>query len=301
MSKVIRSYEKQILLNNAYESWIQAIKNARNIKNGLVTLQYKKLFIATLHNAVELFLKQIMLNNTDYRVAKVKPSKLDKNGEPLKSYYQSTDLNDYFKNLSPDNRKNYFSIEFAELIEIHKEILSIWLAAGATYKPELKLLQKLRNDETHFYIEPEEFLTDAEFICLHNFMLDFNKILESADLLYIGNMPVAEENLLCFSDAPINNSNFSFELAVKSSPKVKTISDIINNQRFDYFIPPYELAECFEKEFSKEGISFDEAFSYIKSMLEYDFIDFIEENGTIEDEFGRAQEGFLGYILISIL
>ncbi len=66
MSKVIRGYEKQILLNNAYESWIQAIKNARNIKNGLVTLQYKKLFIATLHNAVELFLKQIMLNNTDY-------------------------------------------------------------------------------------------------------------------------------------------------------------------------------------------------------------------------------------------
>ena len=100
MGKILYGYENQILLKNAYASWVQAIKNARNIKNGFVTLQYKKTFIATLHNAVELFLKQLMLNQKDYRIAKVRAEKLDSNGEPLKSYYQSLDLNEYFKKLT---------------------------------------------------------------------------------------------------------------------------------------------------------------------------------------------------------
>lgn len=73
MTKIKHEKEKKILLKNAYESWIQAIKYARSIKSGLVTLQYKKLFVSTLHNAVELFLKQIMLDSLDYRIAKIKP------------------------------------------------------------------------------------------------------------------------------------------------------------------------------------------------------------------------------------
>ncbi len=64
-------FDNQILLDNAVDSWIQAIKNVDEIKNGLVTLKYKKAFISNLHNAVELFLKQIMLNQNDYSVVRI--------------------------------------------------------------------------------------------------------------------------------------------------------------------------------------------------------------------------------------
>ena len=33
MSKILRGYEKQILLNNAYESWIQAIASFQILVN----------------------------------------------------------------------------------------------------------------------------------------------------------------------------------------------------------------------------------------------------------------------------
>ena len=301
MAKIIRGYEKQILLKNAYQSWIQAIKNARDIKNGLVTLQYKKSFISTLHNAVELFLKQLMLNTQDYRVAKVKPTKLNKNGEPLKSYYQSQNLNEYFKNLTVEERKIYISIEFSELISIHKELLRNSLPSGSVYTTELQLLQRLRNDETHFYVDADEFLDSDEFILLHNFMISFNKILENEHLLPCTTMPIAEEQLLCFDDTPLDKAHFSFDNSVKNSPKVKVISKIINGECFKNFTPPYELAECFEDKFLENGISFDEAYSYIESMLDYDIINYIEEYGEIEDECGKIHTDILGYKILSNL
>ncbi len=42
------------------------------ILEGKATVEYDKHFISVLHNAVELFVKQLMLNNTDYRVIQFK-------------------------------------------------------------------------------------------------------------------------------------------------------------------------------------------------------------------------------------
>ena len=294
MGKILYGYENQILLKNAYASWVQAIKNARNIKNGFVTLQYKKTFIATLHNAVELFLKQLMLNQKDYRIAKVRAEKLDSNGEPLKSYYQSLDLNEYFKKLTIEIRKLYISIEFSELVQLHKDLLGTSLNAGTSYTTELKLLQRLRNDETHFYIEPDEFLTDIEFVTLHNFMVDFHKTLKAKNLIPSFDMPINEESLLCFSDTKITTS-FSFRGAVKKAPKVKAIAIILDNQLFRDFAPPYELAEIFEKDFLMKGISFDEAYCCIEAMFDYGLLDFQEEHSVTENEHGileRIDEGY---------
>ena len=62
---------KQILLDNAYEAWKNAILYHDKIKKGYSTLEYQKGFVSSLHNAVELFLKQIMLNNNDHDVDSV--------------------------------------------------------------------------------------------------------------------------------------------------------------------------------------------------------------------------------------
>lgn len=58
----------QILMDNALESWISAISYADAIVAGKVTLKYRKNFVASLHNATELFIKQRMLNIGDHSV-----------------------------------------------------------------------------------------------------------------------------------------------------------------------------------------------------------------------------------------
>lgn len=62
----------QILQNNAIEAWAMAIRYCDYILEGKATLEYRKHFVSVLHNSAELFIKQLMLNNTDYRVTQLK-------------------------------------------------------------------------------------------------------------------------------------------------------------------------------------------------------------------------------------
>lgn len=72
---------KHILQDNALESWTMAIKYSNFILNGKATLQYRKQFVSSLHNAVELFIKQLMLDNNDHRVCSVRKG-CDADGHP---------------------------------------------------------------------------------------------------------------------------------------------------------------------------------------------------------------------------
>ena len=56
------------------------------VKDGKATLQYQKNFVSSLHNAVELIMKQMMLNNNDHRVAFIKEPK-DEIDEKLSCEY----------------------------------------------------------------------------------------------------------------------------------------------------------------------------------------------------------------------
>ncbi len=62
----------KILIANARESWLQACIYSNLILHGYVTLQYKKMFVSTLHNSVELLMKQRMLDLNDYRIVKIR-------------------------------------------------------------------------------------------------------------------------------------------------------------------------------------------------------------------------------------
>ena len=50
---------KPVLMENAFEAWAAAIRFCDDIKDGKATLQYQKNFVSSLHNAVELIMKQI--------------------------------------------------------------------------------------------------------------------------------------------------------------------------------------------------------------------------------------------------
>lgn len=79
---------RPILMDNAFEAWAAAIRYCNDIKDGKATLQYQKNFVSSLHNAVELIMKQMMLNNNDHDVAFIKEPKdeIEKKLKLLQSY-----------------------------------------------------------------------------------------------------------------------------------------------------------------------------------------------------------------------
>ncbi len=231
---------KQILLENAYEAWCCAIKYADFLSQGYATLNIKKMFISTLHNAVELFFKQIMLNNNDHRVAGVKH--VDAAGEPLKSYYNSSDLNDYFSNLPTDIRKKFYSIEFKEFLEKSCNPICQYVPNEESHLPELRMLNKLRNDETHFFITDDDFLNDNEFETLFNLMIDLYPIFVKAYLFF--SVEAARRGLLYIDRSDMNRTefirkplrNFKYKNAVKNNGLTAWIRDISHKIRVAGFV-----------------------------------------------------------------
>lgn len=145
--------KNQILQNNALEAWAMAVRYCDYILEGKATLEYRKYFVSVLHNAVELFVKQLMLNNTDYRVTQLKKG-CNSDGQPAKDFYNSKDLNAYFSSLDEQTMRKFFSIEFNKMIDITNDLFSEYYAKndGTYVKSALLLLNKLRNNEMHFLL-----------------------------------------------------------------------------------------------------------------------------------------------------
>ena len=225
---------KQILLDNALESWAMAIHYCNEIICGKATLTNRKYFVTSLQNAVELFVKQYMLNVNDYRVAEVK--KYDADGEPLKSYLMSTDLNEYFRSRNANEMKSFFTLEFSKIREMHGKLFEEYYGQNpgkqAKVSEALNTLKKLRNDETHFYISAIEFLADTEFKELYNLMVVFYEILNHYHLfLHFG--PVqGKENRFAFNRLEI--SSFSYKKQVKNSAFVKELKNNIEGLEFPW-------------------------------------------------------------------
>lgn len=87
---------RQVLMENAFEAWAAAIRLSDEIKSGKCTLQYQKSFVSSLHNAVELFMKQMMLNNNDHSVAYIPKKNMEGNLDLQERYSCAKDLNRFF-------------------------------------------------------------------------------------------------------------------------------------------------------------------------------------------------------------
>lgn len=279
---------KKILLENALESWASAIYYCDEIIAGKATLANKKHFVNSLQNAIELFVKQQMLNVTDYRVAEVKHC--DSNGQPLKDYLSSTDLNQYFCNISTTDMDKFVSISFNDIIVIQKELFSEFYGDKGTYiTAELKTLKKLRNNETHFYISDIDFMSDKEFQDLHNMMIVFYEILQECDLLPYWGEAYAEYKKFKFNRKPL--TNFSYERQLKNSAFVKSLKENIekelffNNYRNESYSITEDIVYCSDK-YSESD--FNEIWAYIEMLMKYNMFKIEEvnipdelENGTI--------------------
>lgn len=269
---------KKILLENALESWASAIYYCDEIIAGKATLANKKHFVNSLQNAIELFVKQQMLNVTDYRVAEVKHC--DSNGQPLKDYLSSTDLNQYFCNISTTDRDKFVSISFNDIIVIQKELFSEFYGDKGTYiTAELKTLKKLRNNETHFYISDIDFMSDKEFQDLHNMMIVFYEILQEYDLLPYWGEAYAEYKKFKFNRKSL--TNFSYERQLKNSAFVKSLKENIekelffNNYRNESYSITEDIVYCSDK-YSESD--FNEIWAYIEMLMKYNMFKIEEVN-----------------------
>lgn len=269
---------KKILLENALESWASAIYYCDEIIAGKATLANKKHFVNSLQNAIELFVKQQMLNVTDYRVAEVKHC--DSNGQPLKDYLSSTDLNQYFCNISTTDRDKFVSISFNDIIVIQKELFSEFYGDKGTYIiNELKTLKKLRNNETHFYISDIDFMSDKEFQDLHNMMIVFYEILQEYDLLPYWGEAYAEYKKFKFNRKSL--TNFSYERQLKNSAFVKSLKENIekelffNNYRNESYSITEDIVYCSDK-YSESD--FNEIWAYIEMLMKYNMFKIKEVN-----------------------
>lgn len=277
--------QKKILLDNALVSWANAIRYCDQILAGKITLEVRKNFVSSLHNAVELFFKQIMLDNCDYRVAE--PRKIDANGEPAKGFYTATNLNAYFEKLDGATRNKFASIEFNNLFDLHKKLLANFLQPGTAFTVELQLLNKLRNNETHFYIGLDEYLTENEFCTLYNFMVAFYQVLHNYRLLPFWGEARPEHKKLCFDRSQL--SGFTYMGAVKRSPVVKTIEQIANGMEFEGYAPStaYEMASAIASEMEViTDIQFDELWEYIEVLDRLGMIELVQ---TGEDEYDNPE------------
>lgn len=267
----------KILIANARESWSQACIHSNLILDGYVTLQYKKMFVSTLHNSVELLMKQRMLDLNDHRIVKIR--KIDPNGEPAKSFYSATDLNNYFQtNGTKDSKEKplYYSIEFHDLRDLHKEIFKDYYDANPSevnlISNGLTVLEDLRNDETHFYVNDIDFMNGSKFKILQTFMIAFAKVLEFYNLL-----PTYAEGVTTkILPNPTIPERSDYRVFLKGNNDIKTIAAYLNGKACRGECTAFDIVDFlwFCSSFDKNTINcqYAEAISLMSGVVQYNLV-----------------------------
>lgn len=286
---------RPILLDNAIEAWKAAIRFCNDIKRGKATLQYQKNFVSSLHNAVELIMKQMLLNNNDHRVAEIRQPNNESEAKLLLDYFKATDLNYFFDTLPNESLSKFHTIGFEKLISLREKIFGHCLEQGEQGKllEGLQLLKRRRNDETHFMIRQGSFLSERDFCVLHNFMIKFYKImktwwptsdceLESNIFLYIDWFSlIKDDSIYRFDCEPLQD--FSYKDAVRNSRLAKEIAEILKENHLigAYDCSSFGIADDLRSELSVE---FDEIWTMVSMMKSLDLI----VVDKIQDEQGNT-------------
>lgn len=276
---------KRILIDNALESWKSAISYANDIMNGMATLKYRKNFVASLHNATELFIKQFMLDIGDHGVCKRISARRDPSGALQAKYDAATDLNAFFSSLSPTDAEKYRSEDYNVICRMTGTLFNTYYTVHpqdqAVVDDALTVLKDLRNNETHFFIDKWTFLTETEFAQLYNFMVVFYRILQEYNLLPFWGEPLGEYKKLEFVKTSL--TSFSYKDALLSSNVLRLIAEISNGVQLpcvddSSFSIAREIVEyCGSRAW--EG-RFDELWAQIETAMQYGLLtvdDVVEE------------------------
>lgn len=280
-----RSSLKQILTDNAELAWASALRYRDILLSGRDTLQNKKNFVSSFHNAIELYTKQLMIFNNDYRVIDIKND--EKDGHFAKEYFASENLDVFFTNLKKEELIKLRTCDFSKMPI--NEIYGQCKEKPIDPDGAIKLLTRLRNEETHFAFS-NEFMTDSEFIKLDRFLLRYYKILMDVGLLpkcfgrrksfinSIENRLVPNDNNRCNAQ-----KGFTFKKRLQEfgrcSFNKKFIEEIEGKSFESYGKDAFGITEAvyYQSEELSGKFSFEEIWDYIVSYLKYELIS-VEEN-----------------------
>ena len=144
-------------------SWEIAVHNCNLIFSGLTDLTQRKLFVSSFENALELGFKQMLLDLNDHSVI---PAKKNLDSTSWANYSSARDLNVYFQTLvnNSSSLDNYYSASISSI----KNICTNGEPDQQNILNRINLLLKLRNSETHFFIDESNYLSIQEFkeLCL---------------------------------------------------------------------------------------------------------------------------------------
>lgn len=274
----------KFIIDNAIISWKDAIKDCNQILTGKVSLKYRKQFVSSLHNSVELFAKQYLMDGND----KNSLGHFYKEENVLQNKYNDSDnLNLFFSSLKENELNKFKTKSFNTLKTIIVECISEKSKAdtgdqGINVVESLNLLQKLRNQETHFSIN-DLFLTEEEFCKLHNFMIYFFKYFIQGHVFSSawGDLSFRSYDLKFEKKAL---SNFSYKDVLKNSKSFKLLNELVYD--YDLFDSDYLYDIicdiCLEESLEIEGNEFDNLYETLVMCVDFGISKI--EKICIEDE-----------------
>lgn len=287
----------QILLNNAYESWKNAVYYHDRIENGFTTLEFQKGFVSSLHNSVELFLKQIMLDNKDHTVATLRNVTKEDDAKLQLDYIKSDDLNQFFSNCSVKQLDKFFSIEYNYLQQKANKLLCTEEVSKGSVTQSLKLLGTLRNSETHFYINENNYLSESDFVKLHNFMILFFNLIAKKKMFPHAMIQFdkpdtyrlhAQEKKMEFNRKQL--TSFSYVEVLKSNNIVGKLKHTLQNRFADEYVccgtDDYSLAHSICLHNEEYRAFFDDLYTLLQLMRKYRLFEIIKTEMTKPEELG---------------
>lgn len=260
-----------IFLPNAYESWMATLKYCNKILDGEISLRTKKMFVSSFQNAIELFIKQIMVNNNNKHII---PKPKEKCSQRIKEEYQifqSTPNQQYF---SVKHNISLHTITFKNIVNNLNKILSPNLIPiSCNYKSlknSLNKLRDLRNETTHSYIDEENFLLESEFQDLLNLLNIFFEIIENSDLLPFWGEPPSFVSMWLPPKKQQITSYRDLVLQSKINQQIKLLIDEFDIHTTDsYFMSFIDGAFLFFKEENDSSLSPDSFWARIIAINKY--------------------------------
>lgn len=276
-----------ILTENAELAWRAALVYRNILLDGRDTIQNKKNFVSSFHNAVELFCKQKMIFDNNHSVIII--TNKDPDAQLAKRFYNSVDLNMFFSELRKEEFDSIRSCDYKDL-KLKEIFNASTTLSNIEQRGGMKLLEKLRNEETHFAFN-DSFLTCGEFEILDNFLMDFYVVLQENDLLlkHFGRRSHidSEKNRLIPSRGKVEHG-FNFKKQLKKSKFVDLFKKVILENEFFTNTPDlFSVASDVYDQVStlSNAYSFDEVFEYIVCLKKYRLIDIRIDHEKVVDEY----------------
>lgn len=241
-------------------AWDMAMNDCELLCDGLTDVFQRKRFVSSFANALELGLKQILIDNNNR--ALINRQKTKRNNKHLyRKFKKSNDLNDFFLSLSSEDLNCFYTTNVSRIVK--KGTIGVSNADKTDARMKIKLLLNLRNDETHFYIDDRNYLAFDEFKNLYDLFQKIQNYFIKENIINNVSCPFLQTNGTISSHSNFDMSSFNSynDLVVNSEKNIYLLNQFEkhgDNEDYpygsSYYVSnPDDLKELAAKMYSHHG------------------------------------------------